>query len=186
MIYLASTSPRRRELFSMITEDFLSISPTLDEKQFSFLPPKELTYYLAKYKAYSVYNIDTNDCVITADTIVILKNKVLGKPADESDARKMLKELSGKKHVVLTSYCILYNNKEITKTVKTNVFFNDLTDEEIDDYISSQLWKGKAGAYGIQDKKFNLVNHYEGSYFNVVGFPIEEIQKDLRRLNLIH
>lgn len=185
MIYLASTSPRRKELLSLIINNFEIISPCLDEKQFSFLNNSEISRVLSKYKAYSIYDIESDDCVISADTVVILKNKILGKPTDKTDAVRMLRELSNKKHIVITSYCILFNGKEINRSVKTEVYFNNLTDEQIQKYIESNLWIGKAGAYGIQDKEFNLINKYVGSYYNVVGLPLEELKKDLKLIGVI-
>lgn len=185
MIILASTSPRRKELIDKITKYYIAVSPEIDEEKFSYFKNEDISRNLAKLKAYSVFNSFNNECILGCDTVVIFDHKLLGKPKDKTDAIRMLHLLNGKKHIVLTSYCILYKDYEITKSIKTEVFFNDLSEKDIQKYIVSNMWIGKAGAYGIQDKEFNLVKKIEGSYYNVVGLPIEEITKDLKKLKLI-
>jgi septum formation protein len=185
MIILASTSPRRRELLSRIVKEFKCIEPKLDESQNQFFKISDLSRNLAKLKAYSVFNEHKNDCVIASDTVVILKHEVMGKPADEKAAESMLMKLNGKKHIVISSYCILYKDYEITKSIKSIVVFNKNSKQALQTYIESGLWKGKAGAYGVQDKEYNLIKEVKGSYYNVVGLPLEELEKDLIKLDLI-
>lgn len=182
-LILASASPRRKELLSSGGYKFEVVTSDFEEKS-NQKDPEKVALDFAKGKANSVYNNlknKTNKVVIGADTVVFFGNKILGKPRDEIQARKMLEELSGKIHVVVTAYCILCNNKEYCGYAKTHVEFNDLSKELIDKYISSGLYKGKAGAYGIQDG-FNLVKTFDGSYNNVVGFPTEKIFPILERL----
>lgn len=177
MFILASSSPRRKQLLKKIVKIFRIEEPHIDERSFSF----DLSSYsseLAKMKAYDVFSRFPNDSVLACDTIVIFKNKVINKPIDNEDAKKMLKLLSDNKHIVLTSYTFINNKIEINRTVKTEVYFNKLDDKLINDYVSKGLSKGKAGGYGIQDD-FPLVKRIVGSYDNVMGLPVEDIKKHI-------
>jgi len=176
MLILASESPRRKELIRKITNDFTVIPSNIDESIYH-IEPSDLPGELSKMKAYSVFSRYPNDTVLACDTVVILKNKLMGKPKTKEEAKAMLKELSGNKHVVISGYTFINKNIEITRTVKTYVYFNELSEETIDAYIKSGSPMDKAGAYGIQDKDFNLVNHIEGDYENVMGLPVEDIRK---------
>ncbi len=180
MIILASKSPRRKELLGQLISDFNIIPPILDE----YLYPFEK---LSLEKAKIIAKNHPNDIIIAADTIVIKDDVVFGKPKDKDDAKRMLKELSNSFHQVKTVYTILSINKhiEITRIITSIVYFNKLSPQLIDDYIKTNSPLDKAGGYGIQDKTFNLVNHIEGSYTNIVGLPIEELKKDLQSLKII-
>ena len=175
MIILASASPRRKELIKMLTNDFVVIPSDVDES-IIHTEPHALPAELSKLKAYSIFSSYPNDTVIACDTIVILDGKIMGKPKSKEDAKRMLQELSNRKHVVISGYTYINKEKEITRTVRTYVYFNKLSEETIDAYIKSGSPMDKAGAYGIQDEEFNLVNHIEGSFYNVVGFPVEDIK----------
>ena len=175
MIILASASPRRKELIKMLTNDFIVIPSDVDES-IIHTEPHALPAELSKLKAYSIFSSYPNDTVIACDTIVILDGKIMGKPKSKEDAKRMLQELSNRKHVVISGYTYINKEKEITRTVRTYVYFNKLSEETIDAYIKSGSPMDKAGAYGIQDEEFNLVNHIEGSFYNVVGFPVEDIK----------
>ena len=175
MLILASESPRRRELIKKITKDFVVIPSNVDES-ILHIAPHDLPGELSKLKAYSVFSRYPNDTVLSCDTVVILNGELMGKPKNKEDARRMLKELSGNKHVVISGYTFINKDKEITRTVRTYVYFNKLSDELIDEYIKSGSPMDKAGAYGIQDQEFNLVNHIEGSFDNVIGLPTEDIK----------
>ena len=175
MIILASASPRRKELIKMLTNDFIVIPSDVDES-IIHTEPHALPSELSKLKAYSIFSSYPNDTVIACDTIVILDGKIMGKPKSKEDAKRMLQELSNRKHVVISGYTYINKEKEITRTVRTYVYFNKLSEETIDAYIKSGSPMDKAGAYGIQDEEFNLVNHIEGSFYNVVGFPVEDIK----------
>lgn len=175
MIILASQSPRRRELIKKITNDFVVIPSDIDE-DIKNIPPQNLPGELSKLKAYSIFSKYPNDTVLACDTVVILKDELMGKPKNKEEAISMLKKLSGQKHVVISGYTFINSKKEITRTVKTYVYFNNLSDELIERYVASGSPLDKAGAYGIQDKEFELVNHIEGSLDNVIGLPVEDIK----------
>lgn len=184
MIILASQSPRRKEILSKYIKDFKIVVADIDERSVA-LPPHQLSQDLSKRKAYAVFNTHKNDVIIACDTIVVFKGEIFNKPVDKQDAKRMLKALSNNHHVVLSSYTILSKNIEISKTVRSDVYFNNLEDSLIDEYIKTGSPMDKAGAYGIQDDKFKLVKCIKGSFENVKGFPIQNILKDLKRYNLI-
>ncbi len=184
MIILASQSPRRKEILSQYIDDFKIVVADIDERSIA-LPPHQLSQDLSKRKAYAVFNMYKDDVIIACDTIVIFKGEIFNKPCDEDDARRMLKALSNNHHVVLSSYTILTKDIEISKTVRSDVYFNDLDDVLIEAYIKTGSPMDKAGAYGIQDGEFNLVKCIDGSFENVKGFPIKEILNDLKKHKLI-
>lgn len=184
MIVLASSSPRRKKLIQEITKNYIIDSPNIDENE-SFLDISVLSMDLAKRKAYEVFIRHPNDTIIACDTIVIYKDKVFGKPKNYQEAYKMLKNLSNHKHIVLSSYTILTKDKEINNTIKSQVYFNKLSEELIDEYIKTGTCFDKAGGYAIQDEKYPLVKKIIGSKNNVIGFPVEEIKKDLIKFNLL-
>jgi septum formation protein len=175
MIILASESPRRRELIKKITKEFAVIPANIDESVLH-IPACDLPGELSKLKAYDVFAKYPNDKVLACDTVVIIDGQILGKPHSKEQAKEMLQKLSGRKHVVISGYTIISKEKEITRTVRTYVYFNKLSDELIDAYIATGSPMDKAGAYGIQDQEFDLVNHIEGSFDNVIGLPTEDIK----------
>jgi len=184
MIILGSSSPRRIELLKRITNDFKIIKPTFNE---SLISISETHYALkeALGKAESIKKyISYEDILICCDTVVILNNKIFGKPKDDKDAFEILHSLSENTHEVVTAYVIIYKDKIIKKEVTSEVTFNRLSDEKILSYILNENVKDKAGAYAIQDDdKFNLIKSIKGSKDNIIGFPVEEIQNDLELLN---
>jgi MAF protein len=186
MIVLGSTSPRRNELLKRIVSDFKIVAPLFDERT---LVCDNNHYALeeAKHKALSIIDkIDKDDCLITVDTIVYFNNKIYGKPSDKNDAFKMLKELANHTHEVISGYTIIYKNSIITNEVFTKVTFNSFTDKEIQHYIDSINVFDKAGSYSFQDDdNFHLIKKVEGSTTNVMGFPLDEIEKELKKLKLI-
>ena len=175
MTILASESPRRRELIKKITQEFTVIPANIDES-ILHVPACDLPGELSKMKAYDVFQKHPEDKVLACDTVVIIDGQILGKPHSKEQASEMLHKLSGRKHVVISGYTIISKEKEVTRTVRTYVYFNELSDELIDRYIASGSPMDKAGAYGIQDEEYNLVNHIEGSMDNVVGLPTEDIK----------
>lgn len=183
MIVLASTSPRRKEILSKYFDDFICESPQINEEDFCCTDISKFSALISKMKAYSVFKNHPNDLIISCDTIVVYRNMIFGKPKNREQAARMLKMLSNKKHFVLSSYTILYKDAEINQTVKTYVYFNDLSWEQIFAWLDKNAYLDKAGAYAIQDDVFNFVQKIEGSYNNVVGFPIEDILKNLAKLN---
>ena len=182
---LASASPRRKELLAELIKDFEIIPSQADESVQGYVSPKTLVGYLSAVKAEEVVKRPENagKIVVGSDTVVAFGHRVLGKPKDETDAFRMLKLLSGKKHAVYTgvSFQIAKNGKyyTITKVDKTQVYFNDLSDEWIRAYIKGGSPMDKAGAYGIQDG--GLVKKIKGSYTNVVGLPLELVKKMIKK-----
>ncbi|MFA5485759.1 MAG: Maf family protein [Bacilli bacterium] len=179
MFILASKSPRRAELTKMLVKDFSIIVPDIDENILVSIP-SDTAKIISKYKAYKIFADHPNDTVLACDTIVVIEGELLGKPKDEKDAYRMLRKLSGKKHHVISGFTLLSPRMEINKNVVTEVFFNDLSDDVIAAYIKTGSPFDKAGAYGIQDKEFNLVREIKGSYYNVMGLPVEELGKFIK------
>ena len=162
MIILASESPRRKELIKKITKEFTIIPANIDESVLH-IPACDLPGELSKLKAYDVFAKYPNDKVLACDTVVILDGEIMGKPHNPEKAREMLNKLSGRKHVVISGYTIISKEKEVTRTVRTYVYFNKLSDDLIEKYIATGSPMDKAGAYGIQDREFDLVSHIEGT-----------------------
>ncbi|MGX8695644.1 MAG: Maf family nucleotide pyrophosphatase, partial [Prevotella sp.] len=151
-IILASNSPRRRELLAGLGIDFeVKVLPDIDENYPATLPVAEIAQYIAKEKADAYLRLmSPDDLVITADTIVVADDEVMGKPHDADDARRMLSKLSGRTHQVITGVCLTTVGEQRQFSVCTDVTFKDLTDEEMDYYIQTYQPFDKAGAYGIQ------------------------------------
>lgn len=178
-IILASASPRRQELIKMITEDIIVNPCDCDETIKPGLVGREIAEYLSKIKGEAVKEKFKNDIIVSADTIVCLNDKVLGKPQSREDAFSMLRTLSGNTHSVFTGVTIIKSEKEKTFSQETKVTFYDLSDEEIYEYIDSGEVYDKAGSYGIQGKGGLLVKGIEGDYFNVVGLPVARLKREL-------
>jgi septum formation protein len=175
MLILASGSPRRKELLKKLTSDFTVVLPNIDERILDdSLEPQDLPAEESRLKAYAIHAMYPDDEVIACDTIVILNGEILGKPLTEDKAIAMLKRESGHRQIVLSGYTYLGQRKEITRSVSTAVYFNVLSDEEIISYVTKFHPLDKAGGYGIQDEA-GLINHIEGSYDNVMGFPTEDV-----------
>lgn len=182
-IILASNSPRRREILSNFI-DFTVISKEIDEIKDDCFSPWTTVMALAYEKGIEVAKDNVDEVVLSADTLVELDGKLLGKPKNREDAKIMIKSLSGKIHNVYTGYAIFKLSKKIKYVSydKSSVKFYDLSDDEIEKYLDTLEYKDKAGAYGIQGKGCLLVENIEGDYFNIVGFPIGKINRDLMRL----
>ena len=186
-IILASTSPRRRELLKEITENFEIVSPDYDEK----ICDKDFSYELiettAKKKCESVVSsISKDSIVISADTVVVYNNKILGKPKDFNNALGMLEMLNGKTHKVVTSVCIANtkNNKIKVQSETSEVTFKNHTKEELIAYINDFKPFDKAGSYGIQELPKDFVTDIKGDYYNIVGFPVELVKKILAEIRI--
>lgn len=182
-IILASSSPRRQQFFRELDLDFVIQIKEVEEIYPKELEGTEITDFLADLKSKPFTNLSKNDLLITSDTIVWLHDKALGKPKNKDEAFTMLKELSGKKHEVITSISI--KSLAFQKIINdiTTVYFKEITDEEINYYIKNHKPFDKAGAYGIQEwLGFIAIHKMEGSYFNVVGLPIHKLYKELMDL----
>ena len=181
-IILASQSPRRKGLLSLLDIDFTVEVKSVDEIFPSDLKTADVAGYLAKLKASAFKTILKEQIIITADTVVILDDKILGKPKNEVESKTMLQSLSNRKHEVITGVCLKSATKTHTFSCTTNVFFKELSDAEIDYYIENYKPYDKAGSYGIQEWIGAIgITKIEGSYFNVVGLPIQELNEQLKK-----
>ncbi|MGB4340531.1 MAG: Maf-like protein [Dysgonamonadaceae bacterium] len=183
-IILASNSPRRKELLSGIDVDYeVHTLSDIDESYPDDLPKEEVAEFLSRKKANAyLESLEENALLITADTIVLLHGKILGKPLNKEDAKNMLHELSGQTHLVITGVCLTSKQKQVSFSDKTYVTFGDLTDQEIEYYVEKYNPLDKAGAYGVQEWiGYVGVEKIEGSYFNVMGLPIFKLYRELKQ-----
>lgn len=181
-IVLASGSPRRKEIMQNLGLRFEVITSSAEENISGNLPPHMIVQELAMLKGADVAAKTENALVISADTIVWLDGKMLGKPKDAENAKKMLKMLSGNVHQVYTGVCVTDSGsgKSVSDYEMTKVYFRDILDDEIERYVRTMEPLDKAGAYGIQGKGCLLVEKIEGDYLNVVGLPATVLAKILR------
>ena len=190
-IILGSNSPRRRELLSGLNIDFeVDTGNNFDERFSSDTPFDEVPRLMSVGKSHGFHRpLSEDEILITADTMVILPptegqpGEILGKPKDRADAVRMLHDLSGREHHVTTAVTLRTIDREETFSVTTEVWFKALTDEEIDYYVDTFKPYDKAGAYAIQEWiGFAGITRIEGSYFNVVGFPVQRVYEALRKM----
>lgn len=182
-IILASRSPRRQQLLKELGLNFDVVIKEYSETYPENLNGEEIALFVAQQKAEVFKNeISENEIVITADTIVWCNSRVLGKPINDEDAKRMLREISGNTHEVITGVCILSSLNEKVFSVSTKVTFELFSEEEINYYIKEFKPFDKAGAYGIQEWiGIAACSHIEGSYFNVVGLPVYQLYKELQK-----
>ena len=184
-IILASNSPRRRELLSGLGVDYeVRTLPGVDESYPDTLSGEDIPVYISREKAAAYLpSIAPDELIITADTIVWLDGRVLGKPADEADACRMLRELSGRTHRVITGVTLSTAAFQKSFAVTSEVEFAPLTEEEITYYVDHYRPLDKAGAYGVQEWiGFIGVRRLSGSYFNVTALPIQRLYQELKEL----
>ena len=182
-IILASKSPRRQQLLRELGLKFDIVIKDYSESYPEGLNGEQIARYIASEKAGTFKNgLSDNEIVITADTIVWCNNHVLGKPSDYDEAVSILKEISGNTHEVITGVTILSSTKEITFSESTKVTFEPLSDDEIRYYVDNFKPYDKAGAYGIQEWIGIIAcSHIDGSYFNVVGLPVQRLRLELEK-----
>jgi septum formation protein len=184
-IILASKSPRRRQLLRDAGFEFtLADSFEVEEIYPETLAAEEVAEFLSNLKAdaYPVA-LKGNDVLITSDTVVVADGEVMGKPADYDDAFRMIRKLSGKMHKVITAVCIRSASKKLSFSDECDVFFDELSDEEIDFYLRHNKPYDKAGAYGIQEWIGYIgISRIEGSFFTVMGFPIHRVYQELKKM----
>lgn len=188
MIILASNSPRRKELMEKyVTSSFLIKPSDIDESIYQDVDPIKTVEQTAKAKGDYVYQKHPDDIIISADTIVVINNVILGKPKDRKDAIRMLMMMKGKTHEVITSYFIRSKKLSMLRSVISKVTLKDVEQSIIERYVDEYPPLDKAGSYGIQDEFFkdNILDSYEGSLTNIIGLPIEKITEDLRRFSVI-
>ncbi|MDX5421085.1 MAG: Maf family nucleotide pyrophosphatase [Hymenobacteraceae bacterium] len=185
-LLLASNSPRRKELLASLGLTFAVKVKEVHEEFPEHMQREEVAEYLASHKA-DAYQGDLQDeALITADTIVCLGERIMNKPADYEEAFEMLRALSGTSHEVITGVCILTKEQKTVFHDSTRVYFKELTDAEIDYYITNYKPFDKAGAYGIQEWIGMIgIERIEGSYFNVVGLPVQKLYTRLLELQII-
>ncbi|MBN2899455.1 MAG: septum formation protein Maf [Clostridia bacterium] len=183
-IYLASKSPRRREILDTMGMDYEVVEGDCPEKVNPWERPDQVVMSIALQKGLSAAEkFNKGELIISADTVVVSEGKILGKPKDAEDARAMLRSLSGKTHQVMTGFSIIEagQHMKMVDYVVTEVTFKDYDDQVVNWYIESGEPFDKAGAYGIQGKGALLVENIRGDYLNVVGFPISRIVDTLER-----
>ncbi|MCL2511963.1 MAG: Maf family nucleotide pyrophosphatase [Bacteroidales bacterium] len=184
-IILASQSPRRKMLLQGLGIDFEVKPSPADETYPAELSHDKVAEYIALQKAHAFPKSELPErfILITADTIVLLDNEILGKPKDESDAIVMLRKLSGKKHEVITGVVITTATAQTVFSVKTDVYFKNLSEQEITYYVQNYRPLDKAGAYGVQEWiGYVGVTRVDGSFFNVMGFPVQRVYEELCRV----
>lgn len=182
-IILKSSSPRRKELLHNLGYSFDIKVYEVDETIDLFKSPYDNVKELGLKKAMECSDLDYGCILIGCDTIVVLDGVIYGKPKDKDDAYRMLKLFSNKKHQVLSGVGVIYKNHIYSFVVESNVYFKNLTDDDIYDYINTGECFGKAGSYAIQGIGNRLVDHYEGSLNNIIGLPTEELEKVLGEIN---
>jgi len=183
-IILASNSPRRKELLSGLDIPYeVKVLPDVDESFPGDLVKEETAAYISEKKAKAyLSHLKNDELLITADTIVLLGEKIYGKPVDEEDAKRMLHDLSGKTHQVITGVSLTTLQKQKTFSVISEVRFAKLSASEIDYYVSKYKPLDKAGAYGIQEWiGYVAVEYISGSYFNIMGLPIQRLYQELKK-----
>ncbi|GAB6960989.1 Maf-like protein [Prevotella aurantiaca JCM 15754] len=184
-IILASNSPRRKELLRGLDIAFdVRVQPDIAETYPEGAAPADVAGYISREKANAYKDtITEHELIITADTVVIVGNEILGKPANNDEAKEMLRKISGRKHQVVTGVCLTTTEKQHCFSVSTDVTFKNLTEKEIEYYVETYSPLDKAGAYGIQEWiGYVGVTALEGSYFNVMGLPVQRIWEELNNL----
>jgi septum formation protein len=177
-LILASASPRRKEILEKMGFDFTVLIPDIKDENLFIQSDRidESIQELAYAKAESIAAQHVSSLVFSSDTVVVLGNKIIGKPVDYADAKSMLLSLSGKTHKVYSSIALICENMHFNQTAVacTNVFFRDVPESEIDDYLTSDEYADKAGAYAIQGSAMTFVNKIDGCFYNVMGLPVSE------------
>lgn len=182
-LYLGSQSPRRKELLTSLGYDFEVVSIDCEENYPENIPASEVAAYLSELKAKAFRELENDEVLLTADTVVALGNQILGKPKDENEAKEMLKSLSGTTHQVYTAVSLKTAEKIITKTDVASVELLETTEEEIDFYVKNYSPMDKAGAYGIQEwlgmAKISKIN---GSFYTIMGLPTAVVYELLKEV----
>lgn len=184
-LILASGSPRRKQLLSGLDLTFEVRICDTDESYANTMATLEVPIYLAEQKSaafFRKYKVDENQIIITADTIVVIDGEIINKPSDINDAKRILRTLSGKKHQVVTGVCLQSTTKKISFIDTSFVYFKNLSNDEIEYYISNYKPYDKAGAYGIQEWiGYVAIEKIEGSFYNVMGLPTEKLWRELQK-----
>lgn len=185
-LVLASASPRRRELLERLGLRLAVVPADIDETPHTNESARVYVRRVAREKCVALearvaaHGIPDTAAIVAADTTVILDDAILGKPADEAEAAAMLASLSGRRHEVVTAYCICFGGKRIERAVSTEVSFKSIDAAEAAAYVACGEWRGKAGGYAVQGKAAVFVTDVRGSITNVIGLPLAEVVADLR------
>ncbi|NQV12273.1 septum formation inhibitor Maf [Candidatus Uhrbacteria bacterium] len=185
-LILGSTSPRRKALLELINLPFEVMASEYEEDMTLDMPPAELVQFLSKGKADSIAKNVKDGIVITADTIVALNGKVMGKPKSDEEAKQMLQELSGNTHEVMTGLTLIdaQSGRSLSRANISKVTFKDIPEHEIDAYIASGNTRNRAGAYGIQDLGSLFISGIEGDYYGIMGMPLYELMEMLKEFDV--
>jgi len=183
---LASASPRRKELLTLTGLKFRVDVSDYEEELHHRMPPHDLAKFLSREKAKAVSAKYRDAVVIAADTFIVFRGSLLGKPHTEEEAKRMLEMLNGKSHSVITGFTVFdtANRKRISRSVETRVFFKKLTPAEIDAYVRTGEPLDKAGAYAVQGLGSVIVRKIEGDYFNVIGLPLSALMDSLKKFGV--
>ena len=181
-LILASSSPQRKKLLETIGISPDEIVPAnIDETPLKREKPKDFAIRMAREKAFSVAKENLNNFILSGDTIVATGQRIIGKPSSKNEAKQFLKLLSGRRHRVLSAFTLIKPDySEITKVVVSRVKFSRLSDKELNEYLDTNEWQGKAGGYAIQGRASAFVPWISGSYTGVMGFPMNEIKNLLK------
>ena len=185
MIILASKSPRRKQLLSMMGLEFTVQTADIDETMDPSQTPAHEVAAVSARKAEKIAALHLQDVIVSADTIVVIDGKILGKPKDEQDAARMLRLLSGRTHTVYTGLTVHADGKANTQVVSTGVTFRDLSDAEIAAYIETKEPMDKAGSYAVQGFFARYIEGLKGSYANVMGLPVHLVYQKLKELGAV-
>lgn len=185
-IVIASASPRRKEIFEKTGLRFRVDPGNYKEEIYSSAAPRKLARTLSLKKAKAVAGRHNDALIIAADTVIVVKGMILGKPHTAEEARRMLRILNGRKHIVITGFTILdtASGRKVSRSILTKVYFRHLSPEEIDAYIDSGEPLDKAGAYAIQGLGAALIRGIDGDYFNVVGLPLSALAEELKKFGI--
>ena len=185
MLVLASASPRRQSLLKQIGCAFRVVISEAEEINGASMTPEQIVMENARRKAMEVaYRLSAAEPVLGADTVVAVDSSILGKPLDEADAAHMLRQLSGRVHVVYTGIALVNQGEVFSSSARTNVWFDKLSEKEISDYIATGEPLDKAGAYAVQGQAAKFIVRLEGSFSNVVGLPLYEVRKLAERAGI--
>ena len=182
-LILASKSPRRKELLEKCGIPFTVEAAEIDETLNEDLPLTEAIQDLSRRKAEAILKIHPDSVILGSDTIVVIDGKILGKPKDHDEAKQMLRELSGRSHQVITGFCLLSSLHCHTEVSVSEVYFTEMTEEEIDAYVATGEADDKAGAYGIQGLAGKFITKIEGDYYTIVGLPLSQVYQELKNLS---
>lgn len=181
-IILASLSPRRHEILDLVKIPHKVVPSHSEERVKDYSNPSNVVLEISYQKAYEVSKLYKDDIVIGADTIVVIDDKILGKPSDQNDAISMLQRLSGRAHQVLTGVTVILKNKVYQFVEISEVTFYEMSNEEIIDYINNEMVYDKAGSYAIQGMCAKYIKSIKGDYYNIVGLPIGRLNQLLKQI----